>query len=114
VLVVEDEALVRQLTAEMLTALGHPVRAAGKAKPALALLENNPIDVLLTDVRLPDMSGVELAIAARRLNPDVRIVFATGDKEAVGLDQRDGLAGAVVIAKPYREEELAEALAGLK
>src|SRR4029453_1100232 len=77
VLFVDDDALVRAGTAELLRAGGADVQEAESETEALALLSADAVDVLLTDVSLPGGSGVELALAARRQHPGLRGVFAT-------------------------------------
>ena len=69
ILLVEDDAMIRFSTAEMLTNLGHAVEEAGDAGEALATLEQGGFDVIVTDLALPGMSGEELAAARRRAPP---------------------------------------------
>lgn len=111
VLVVEDDALVRMATVDMLTTLGHNAIEASNAQVALAALQiHDAIDVLLTDVGLPDMKGSELAELVHKQRPDIRIVFATGFDHVpdVRLQQEQ----IVLLKKPYTEQRLAKALAG--
>ncbi len=110
ILLVEDEQLIRITTAEMLTSLGHSVIETGVAQDALMLIKQHAFDVLLTDVGLPIMSGIELAIEARRQQPNLRIVFATGNDDVVHLNDEEALKGAVLISKPYDQAGLATAL----
>jgi PAS domain S-box-containing protein len=108
VLVVEDDALIRMSTVDMLETLGHVVLDAGSAADAAGLLAREPIDVLVTDIRLPDKSGTELALGACRSHPAIKVVFASG-YEAASLPAE--LAGrAVALLKPYGEDELDAAL----
>ncbi|HZH51782.1 MAG TPA: PAS domain S-box protein [Microvirga sp.] len=107
VLLVEDDELIRSSTAEMLTELGHRVVQAADATSALQSLATDPVDILVTDVGLPDLSGAELAKRALKHRPDLGIVFATGD-EAVSAEH--DLKRAVMLVKPYAEEDLAQAL----
>ncbi|MET3858778.1 PAS domain-containing protein [Rhizobium sp. OAE497] len=106
VLLVEDDALIRINTAEMLQDAGLIVVEAGSAEEAKAALQTMKVDILMTDLNLPGASGLELAAEARALNPSTTIVFATGDPTAVR-----GETGAIVLAKPYDAAKLAEALA---
>jgi CheY-like chemotaxis protein len=108
VLLVEDDDLIRSSTAEMLIGLGHTVLEAADAASALKVLETRLVDLLVTDVGLPDLSGAELARRAMRIRPGLGVVFATGD-EAVSAEQ--DLGSAVLLVKPYAEEDLARALA---
>ena len=77
-LIVEDDVNTRDATRELLQLLGAEVSAADHAKAALALFDSHAFDVLLTDVRMPGMSGIELARVAKRLQPNLRVVFASG------------------------------------
>jgi signal transduction histidine kinase/DNA-binding response OmpR family regulator len=84
VLVVEDNRDARLMLVELLTVLGHGVESAGNAEDALGLLANRRFDVLLTDVTLPGMSGLELARRAVRSGHAFRrIVFSSGHGAAI-------------------------------
>lgn len=107
ILLVEDDALIRMDAADMLRDLGHEVVEAEYGPDALTVLQAGPIDVLVTDVGLPGMSGLDLAERARRLQPGIGLVFATGDTE---LESREGREGAVILCKPYDCASLAESL----
>jgi CheY-like chemotaxis protein len=107
VLLVEDDALIRMDASDMLQELGYQVLEAEYGPDALALLRERPIDVLVTDVGLPGMSGTELAERARQLQPDIALIFATGDTE---LESREGRPRAAVLCKPYDGASLGESL----
>ncbi|HEY1709264.1 MAG TPA: CHASE3 domain-containing protein [Rhizomicrobium sp.] len=78
-LVVEDVALIRMTTVDMLAELGFETLEAGNGAEALKMLEDDSsIDLLLTDLGLPGMSGGALSAAARVLRPDLKIVIASG------------------------------------
>ncbi len=100
-LLVEDDELVRAITADLLTEMGYAVRAAETAADALAALDDT-VEVLVTDIRLPDADGRELARAARERVPGIAVVIATGDS-----GEEDG---AVWLTKPYDAETLREAV----
>ncbi|QWT19863.1 response regulator [Bacillus sp. NP157] len=108
VLVVEDDALIRMSIAEMLESRGHTVFEAGDGNEAMRVHDAERIDVLLTDVGLPGMSGVEVAELMRESRPDLPVLFATGDHTANGV-RRD--ARTAVIVKPYGVADLTEAIA---
>jgi DNA-binding response OmpR family regulator len=111
VLVVDDEPGSLEAVAEILAMLGHEPRKAANAQEALDALASDRFDALLADVRLPDMSGVELARRAAALSAEaggaLRIVFASGErvtpKEALPFEWR-------AIRKPFSVDELSEAL----
>ncbi|MCB8820478.1 PAS domain-containing protein [Microvirga rosea] len=107
VLLVEDDDLIRSSTADMLSELGHRVVQAANATAALQALKDSPADALVTDIGLPDLSGIELARRAKKLHPDLAMIFATGDE---GIPKEPDLAAAVLLVKPYTEDDLAQAL----
>jgi signal transduction histidine kinase/DNA-binding response OmpR family regulator len=110
VLLVEDDDLIRASTSEMLTQLGHGVLAAGNARDALAMLDGGNVDLLITDIGLPGMSGSELAAEARRRAPALRVVFATGNSASVNEADEAATRDAIVLAKPYDVRSLVAAL----
>ncbi|WP_254601839.1 response regulator [Cupriavidus taiwanensis] len=110
VLCVDDDALVRAGTAEVLRAYGvHALEADSEAE-ALALLAGNAVDVLVTDVALAGDSGVALALAARTRHPALAVVFATGYELDLTPAQRDALGAVAVLRKPYPPQRLLEVL----
>lgn len=108
ILVVEDEPLILMSTVDMLSELGHKVFEAGSAEKALAVLETEKIDVLLTDVGLPGMSGTDLARQARERWPAMHIVFASGDD---GARSTSGISDALQLSKPFTIDGLEAILA---
>ena len=78
VLVVEDEAYVRQSMGEMLTARGYDVVLAAGVEPALTLLASSSIDVVITDLKMPAGGGLELVRRAKTSHSDVPVVVLTG------------------------------------
>ena len=107
VLVVEDNPDALDLVCEMLCAFGHQVQAAAHGEAARGMLATTPFDVLLTDVSLPGMSGIELARAAVREWPGLKIIFASGHGDALTrhLDY-----AAASLQKPYELGQLAALL----
>ena len=109
VLVVEDDPDVGDLTVKMLEGLGYRVVYATEAESAQTLLEQEKIDLLLSDVVLPGgISGPEFAEAARQRNPDIKVIFMSG-YPAEASKSHDILApGSVLLNKPFRRSELAK------
>ena len=106
VLLCEDEPLIRMVMVEILHDLGIRVIEAGTVREALAVLDSD-IDMLISDVRLPDGSGIELAEQVRQKHPDMPVVFATGHNMEPPIDN------SIVLAKPFNEGDLARVV-GLK
>ena len=110
VLLVEDNESLRQTTLRVLDGLGYRVVEAEDGPNALAILRSGEaIDLLFTDVVMPNgMSGFELAVEARRLRPDLKVLFASGFSE-VAADARFHGNGndAPLLTKPYRKDQVA-------
>ena len=107
ILVTEDTDSVRAMLAEMLVGLGYKVLQAANASTALALLRDQQVDLLLSDVLLGDqVSGIELARAARATDPRMRIVLMSGHMEHL-LPKTDSEVCDAILMKPYRRHELA-------
>ena len=78
VLVVEDEAYVRESLTEILHDRGYDVTGAGTVAEGLAVLGRSPVDVVLTDFRLPGADGLELVKQVQATSPDVPVIVLTG------------------------------------
>jgi CheY-like chemotaxis protein len=103
VLRVEDDEFIRESLAELLAASGRVVLQAHDGASALAALGAQAVDVLVTDVGLPKVSGIELARQALARQPRLAVIFATGDPGGVA---RSGIEAAAVLVKPFSPEEL--------
>jgi CheY-like chemotaxis protein len=103
ILVCEDDILILTDTADVLRDAGYKVFEAENATKALEIVKTAQVDLLITDIGLPDQSGEDLAHEVRGLNPDMPLVFATG-----GVD--DGLVTRMdncqVLGKPFQEAKL--------
>jgi signal transduction histidine kinase/ActR/RegA family two-component response regulator len=111
ILLVEDEERVRQLAADTLMRLGYRVLQADGAREALRQLERNAeVDLLFTDIVMPDKNGRELADEARRLRPGLRVLFTTGYTRNAIVHNGILDAGVNLIVKPYSIDQLARKL----
>jgi CheY-like chemotaxis protein len=108
VLVVEDDALIRMNTCDILADGGNEVLEADTGEQALDILGKEPIDVLLTDLGLHGMSGEELARQVRAMHPQVAIVFATGHDIAPDLPGPETI---TLLKKPFGPADLSLAIA---
>jgi len=77
ILVVDDDPSMASSLTEILDIKGFEVRAANSGAEALQILRDHPVDVMLTDVRMPDMNGVELYRATRKTHPNLRTFLMT-------------------------------------
>jgi signal transduction histidine kinase/DNA-binding response OmpR family regulator len=110
ILSVEDDMLINMVTADMLRDLGHEVIEAANATAALGVLDADGIDVLLTDVGLPDRPGTELALEALRRWPHLKVIFATGHSTLAERETHPELAPSALLQKPFDQNGLARAI----
>jgi CheY-like chemotaxis protein len=107
VLVVEDNQNAREILCEMLSILGHGMHCVSTAEEAIEFLQGGQVDVLLADINLPGMSGVELADIAVKSVTGLRIIFASGYGYLVA-DKTDF--EFTLLPKPYGLAQLRHAL----
>ncbi len=102
VLLVEDDASVRLILTEVLTELGYQYIEAGDATAALPHLESSRrIDLLVSDVGLPNMNGRQLAEIARQFRPGLKVLFITGYAEKATVRSGFLAPGMEMISKPF-------------
>ncbi len=107
VLLVEDNVQVRSFAEDLLKDLGCEVLSAESADRALAILADANPDLVLTDIVMPGMSGIELAAEIGRLRPGLPVVLATGYSEQAAR----GNERLPIVLKPYSASDLSAALA---
>lgn len=110
ILIAEDEASLRELLVRALRDDGHETTACADGAAALEALADARVDLLLTDIKMPIMDGIALALAAARDRPDMPVLLMTGY-----ADQRERAAGIEaivrdVLAKPFSLDALREAV----
>jgi DNA-binding NtrC family response regulator len=104
ILVVDDEPMIREMVRVMLAGQPYDLVDAGNGIEALACLEKQPVDLILTDIIMPDSDGIELVMALRRSRPGMKvIVMSGGGRVRAGhyLDLARRLGAAYVIEKPF-------------
>lgn len=112
ILMVEGAPPVRLAGSRMLADLGYRVLTAADPEEAVALIEGDAqIDLLFTDIMLPGaLRGDELAVVARQLRPDIRVLCTLGSTENRLVDPPTGEGWFGLIAKPYAKPDLARRL----
>jgi CheY-like chemotaxis protein len=109
VLLVDDEPLARDSTADMITDLGYEVLEATSAEEALRRLEEGiEPRLLITDHLMPGMTGVELVVAARQFFPHLPVLIISGYAEDNGIPS-----DLPRLTKPFRQAELLDSLSKL-
>ena len=110
ILIVDDEVSLCDLADAWISSLGYSCSIAQSPKVALRLLDEQPYDLLFTDIVMPGpMDGVALALEALKRQPQLRVLFASGYSPAL----KDSALPGPILNKPYRKQQLHHALAAL-
>jgi CheY-like chemotaxis protein len=110
VLLVEDDDDNRELMAEVLAASGYEVLSAASGQDGLKTLAEHSVDVVVTDVGMPGMGGLEMARAAKTIAPQVPVVIVTGWAEREDIAQARGREVDAVLIKPVDPDALTQAV----
>jgi two-component system response regulator GlrR len=110
ILVVEDEMLAALSIRTVLMADGHLVEITEDAERALALLQASPYDIVLTDFKLPNMDGLELADTIKRDYPGMPVILITAYAEKIGGTMGKVSNVDLVVSKPFSVPELQRAV----
>jgi len=78
ILLIDDDAPVRRTLRKMLERQGYEVEEAPDGKAGLTLYQENPADLIITDLIMPEMEGIETIMELRRRFPDVKIIAMSG------------------------------------
>ncbi len=107
VLVVDDSGIMRKIIIRSLNACGvNQIVEAGNGREGLAAFQAGPVDIVLTDWNMPEMSGLELLIAIRATGSDVPVIMITteGEKSSVIEAVQAGVTD--YLCKPFEQEDL--------
>jgi PAS domain S-box-containing protein len=109
-LLVDDESHIIQTGREVLESFGYHVLIAENGVQALTVFEEHAqdIDLVITDVVMPEMGGIQAVERMRTINPKLKAIFCTGYDSTLSLSGQGSLKDEVVIGKPYKIEVLAE------
>jgi CheY-like chemotaxis protein len=103
VLVVEDEEVVRRLVRQVLEQAGYAVVEAADGARAVELAESRQVDLLLTDLTMPGLTGREVAERLRGTHPELKVIYMSGYADGEALEQ-----GVEVLEKPFTFDVLTE------
>jgi CheY-like chemotaxis protein len=110
ILVVDDEVQLARSIDRLLARHGYSVRTARSGAEALRMLDG--VDVLLTDIRMPGMDGIELIAAVKERRPAIRCCIMSGDADARGMETASPMVEGR-LAKPFSHEDLLALIDGL-
>jgi two-component system, cell cycle response regulator CpdR len=105
ILLAEDDSVMREYLTRALERSGYSVVAVDRGTAALPLIENESFDLLLTDIVMPEMDGIELAQKVAEIAPAMRVMFITGFA-AVTLRAGKEMPQARVLSKPFHLRDL--------
>ena len=107
ILVVDDEAVVRELTVEVLRRAGYKPHGVPSARQALELLDHESFDLVISDVVMPEMTGVEFLYELRERRPELPVVLMTGgSKEPERATKAVEIGACGLLYKPFSHAEL--------
>jgi two-component system, OmpR family, response regulator len=109
VLLAEDDAPSRQIYFAVLEGEGYNVIEVPDGKSALEVLNSQPVDLLVTDIMMPGMTGIELLQRAMQIHPELRAIVMTGHKTSEAVIGAMANRACEFLEKPFRTEELVEA-----
>lgn len=112
ILLVEDEASVRRTVRRALERAGYAVLDSGTGEAALETARGSAVDLLLTDVQLPDLQGPELADRLKAISPDLPVLYMSGYSEVEVTESLAGDPSTRLLEKPFTMEELLQAVRG--
>ncbi len=110
VVVADDEEIVCSLVRDTLEEEGHSVKVAPDGPEALKLIQQAPVDLLITDIRMPHMDGIELAAKAREILPDIVVIFVTGYADVNSAKEAIKQGAFEYILKPFELNEIRQAV----
>lgn len=113
ILLVDDEAVLAWTMNKMLTASGYSVTTFTDPLLALSASRQAPFDLLISDVRMPGLSGMELATQVRANQPECRVILLSGQANALDAMIKDQRTGFQLLRKPLRPEELLEVVGSM-
>src|SRR3989304_4097091 len=106
ILVVDDEEMIREMLFDVLSQAGYTVKTAKDGSDAIAQIENEPFEIVITDLKMPGMSGMELLQRVQKINPDICVLIITAYstiESAVGAMKQGAYD---YICKPFELEEM--------
>ena len=110
ILIVDDEPALLELTSEILSEHGYNIHCAANAKQALDILEHETIDLMVSDVIMPDMDGYQLVTRVQEKYPAVKIQLASGFSDNRNLQSLDESLHRNMLHKPYGSNQLLQKL----
>jgi len=113
ILVIDDEPSIRNLLSKIFKKAGYEVMLASSGKDGLQLFRENPADLIITDIVMPEMSGHDFIIDLKKDYPDVKIIAISGNQYVgpeIELSIAEAFGAVKVFAKPFKASEILNAV----
>ncbi len=110
VLIVDDETFIRQILARIVSREGYEVRQACDGRDALARLSEASYDIVISDIKMPNMDGMELLAEIKANHPDIPVILITAYAGEYSAEEALKAGADAFIAKPFKNTEIAETL----
>lgn len=114
ILVIDDDALVRESIRLALQNAKHAVPEACDGRQALDVLRDHSVDLVISDIMMPELDGIELILAMRERHPDLRLIAISGGGRKGNIDylpMAQKLGASVILPKPFTPKQLLSAIA---
>lgn len=113
ILVVDDDPHILEVVEARLLSAGYHVRKARSGKRALVMLRENPVDLMISDIKMPEISGMELLAKVRKIEPELPVVFLTAYGTIHGAVESIKAGAVDYLAKPFKGTQLVEKIAAI-
>jgi CheY-like chemotaxis protein len=106
ILIIDDDRQMRRLLIRILNGPGHTVHEAQDGRGGIALFQQHHPALVITDIVMPDMEGIETILALRKAEPDLPIIAISGGSDPLYLKAAATLGATAALAKPFAANEL--------
>ena len=106
ILVIDDEPHLREVITNLLRLEGHIALGVGSGMEGVEMFRTEPFDIVITDLGMPDLTGLEVARKVRELNPGAKVILCTGWNAAVSKRGQEAAGGGRLLEKPFRLDSL--------
>ena len=113
ILIIDDDRQMRRLLTRILARAGHTVREAENGRDGVALFEQQRPALVITDIVMPDMEGIETILSLRRDNPTLPIIAISGGSDPVYLRAAASLGATAALRKPFSRHSLLDLVEGM-
>ncbi|HWD59886.1 MAG TPA: response regulator [Stellaceae bacterium] len=113
ILIIDDDRQMRRLLTRILEGAGHTVREGENGREGLKRFEEQRPALIITDIVMPDMEGIETIVSLRRDNPDLPIIAISGGSDPVYLRAAASLGATAALQKPFAPQALTELVDGM-